>query len=191
MTRKLTLFLVCAFEIALILFVVAWAAWAETAKPIPKAKPNSRDSRVIDRTETQQKLENILKDALKAAPLKVEKLENLAERDKLLWDFVSKAQMALGKCWKPSTSTLQKSKTAELQVEIDETGKVISVKNNSDFDSLTPTAYRTIFACLPKALNQNEFKEIYKLTNGVFNFEFKSDEFKYPPRSSHHGGLHQ
>jgi hypothetical protein len=31
MTRKLTLFLVCAFEIALILFVAAWAAWAETA----------------------------------------------------------------------------------------------------------------------------------------------------------------
>jgi len=31
---------------------------------------------------------------------------------------------------------------------------------------------------LPKALNQNEFKEIYKLTNGVFIFEFKSDEFK-------------
>ena len=27
MTRKLTLFLVCAFEIALILFVVAWTAW--------------------------------------------------------------------------------------------------------------------------------------------------------------------
>ena len=32
MTRKLTLFLVCAFEIALILFVVAWTAWAETTK---------------------------------------------------------------------------------------------------------------------------------------------------------------
>jgi hypothetical protein len=29
MTRKLTLFLVCAFEIALILFVAAWTAWAE------------------------------------------------------------------------------------------------------------------------------------------------------------------
>jgi len=28
MTRKLTLFLVCAFEIALILFVVAWTAFA-------------------------------------------------------------------------------------------------------------------------------------------------------------------
>ena len=28
MTRKLTLFLVCAFEIALILFVAAWTAWA-------------------------------------------------------------------------------------------------------------------------------------------------------------------
>ena len=32
MTRKLTLFLVCAFEIALILFVVAWTAWAESTK---------------------------------------------------------------------------------------------------------------------------------------------------------------
>ena len=30
MTRKLTLFLVCAFEVALILFVAAWTAWAET-----------------------------------------------------------------------------------------------------------------------------------------------------------------
>ena len=30
MTRKLTLFLVCAFEIALILFVVAWKAFANT-----------------------------------------------------------------------------------------------------------------------------------------------------------------
>jgi hypothetical protein len=28
MTRKLTLFIVCAFEIALILFLVAWTAWA-------------------------------------------------------------------------------------------------------------------------------------------------------------------
>ena len=28
MTRKLTLFTVCAFEIALILFVAAWTAWA-------------------------------------------------------------------------------------------------------------------------------------------------------------------
>ena len=27
MTRKLTLFLVCAFEVALILFVAAWSAW--------------------------------------------------------------------------------------------------------------------------------------------------------------------
>jgi len=34
MTRKLTLFLVCAFEIALIVFVAAWTASAETAKPI-------------------------------------------------------------------------------------------------------------------------------------------------------------
>ena len=31
MTRKLTLFLVCAFEIALILFVAAWTAWADEA----------------------------------------------------------------------------------------------------------------------------------------------------------------
>jgi len=30
MTRKLTLFLVCAFEITLILFVVAWTAWADS-----------------------------------------------------------------------------------------------------------------------------------------------------------------
>ena len=30
MTRKLTLFLVCAFEVALILFFVAWSALAET-----------------------------------------------------------------------------------------------------------------------------------------------------------------
>jgi len=30
MTRKLTLFLVCAFEIALILFVTAWTAFAST-----------------------------------------------------------------------------------------------------------------------------------------------------------------
>ena len=29
MTRKLTLFLVCAFEVALILFVAAWTAWAD------------------------------------------------------------------------------------------------------------------------------------------------------------------
>ena len=28
MTRKLTLFLVCAFEIALILFMATWTAWA-------------------------------------------------------------------------------------------------------------------------------------------------------------------
>ena len=28
MSRKLTLFAVCAFEVALILFVVAWTAWA-------------------------------------------------------------------------------------------------------------------------------------------------------------------
>lgn len=28
MTRKLTLFAVCAFEVVLILFVVAWTAWA-------------------------------------------------------------------------------------------------------------------------------------------------------------------
>ena len=62
MTRKPSLFLVCAFEIGLILFVAAWAAWAETAKPIPKAKPNSGESRVIDRRETQQKLENFLND---------------------------------------------------------------------------------------------------------------------------------
>ena len=32
MTRKLTLFLVCAFEIALILFVASWTAWAESNK---------------------------------------------------------------------------------------------------------------------------------------------------------------
>jgi hypothetical protein len=31
MPRKLTLFLVCAFEIALILFVAAWTAWANDA----------------------------------------------------------------------------------------------------------------------------------------------------------------
>ena len=29
MTRQITLFLVCAFEIALILFVAAWTAWAK------------------------------------------------------------------------------------------------------------------------------------------------------------------
>jgi len=29
MTRKLTLFIVCAFEIALILLVAAWTAWAD------------------------------------------------------------------------------------------------------------------------------------------------------------------
>jgi len=31
MTRKFTLFLVCAFEVALILFVAAWTAWADDA----------------------------------------------------------------------------------------------------------------------------------------------------------------
>ena len=31
MTHKLTLFLVCAFEFTLILFVAAWTAWANTA----------------------------------------------------------------------------------------------------------------------------------------------------------------
>lgn len=31
MTRRATLFIVCAFEIALILFVVAWSAFADTA----------------------------------------------------------------------------------------------------------------------------------------------------------------
>ena len=30
MTRKLTLFAVCAFEITLIMFVVAWSAWAQS-----------------------------------------------------------------------------------------------------------------------------------------------------------------
>jgi hypothetical protein len=30
MTRKLTLWLVCAFEVALLMFVVAWSALAET-----------------------------------------------------------------------------------------------------------------------------------------------------------------
>ena len=34
MTHKLTLFLVCAFEIALILFVAAWTAWAEPNSPL-------------------------------------------------------------------------------------------------------------------------------------------------------------
>ena len=29
MTRKLTLFFVCAFEVALILFLAAWTAWAD------------------------------------------------------------------------------------------------------------------------------------------------------------------
>lgn len=32
MTRKLTLFLVCVFEIALVLFVLAWTARAEPNK---------------------------------------------------------------------------------------------------------------------------------------------------------------
>jgi hypothetical protein len=34
MTRKLTLFLVCAYEIALILFVAAWTARAEPNSPL-------------------------------------------------------------------------------------------------------------------------------------------------------------
>ena len=42
MTRKLTLFLVCAFEIGLILFVAAWTSWADT-------EPKS----VFDQLQTQ------------------------------------------------------------------------------------------------------------------------------------------
>ena len=170
MTRKLTLFLVCAFEIALILFVAGWTAWAEDAKPIP------RESKVVERTEIQQKLKNILQDALKAAPSRVEKLKQLAEQDKLVAAqnklLLYKIQVALGKCWRPPTSALQKNEITELQVEIDETGKVISVKNNSDFEGLTPAAYKAIFACLPKALSKDEFKRFYEATNGVFIFVF-------------------
>jgi hypothetical protein len=177
MTRKLTLFAVCAFEIALILFVVAWTAWAEDAEPIP------RESTVVERTEIQQKLKKILQDALKAAPSRVEKLKQLAEQDKLVAEQdklvaeqnklpLYKIQMAVGKCWRPPTSALQKSEITELQVEIDETGKVISVKNTSDFGGLTPFAYKAVFACLPKALSKDEFKRFYEATKGVFIFSF-------------------
>jgi len=39
MTRKLTLFAVCAFEVALILFVVAWTALADV---LPNASPKEQ-----------------------------------------------------------------------------------------------------------------------------------------------------
>ncbi|MDC1408832.1 hypothetical protein N8524_11010 [Candidatus Puniceispirillum sp.] len=155
---------------AIFLTLFSQTAWAEDAKPIPL------EPTVLERSVIQQKLKNILQDALKAAPSRVEKLKQLAEQDKLVVEqnklLVPKVRMAIGKCWRPPTSALHKRSRVELRVEIDKTGKVISVKTNSDFDSLAPAAYKAIFACLPKALSKDEFKRFYEATNGVFQFNF-------------------
>ncbi|MDC0649101.1 hypothetical protein N8Z70_02830 [Candidatus Puniceispirillum sp.] len=78
---------------AIFLTLFSQTAWAKDAKPIP------RESTVVERTEIQQKLKNILQDALKAAPSRVEKLKQLAEQDKLVAEqnklLVHKVQMAL------------------------------------------------------------------------------------------------
>ena len=79
---------------AIFLTLFSQTAWAEDAKPIPL------EPTVLERSVIQQKLKNILQDALKAAPSRVEKLKQLAEQDKLVVEqnklLVPKVRMAIG-----------------------------------------------------------------------------------------------
>jgi hypothetical protein len=64
MTRQLTLFLVCAFEVALILFVAAWTAWAEEKYTcyLDKFMEVANDGRFFGPEATKVKLDIDIKD---------------------------------------------------------------------------------------------------------------------------------